>query len=146
MQLGIVNRSNAENVFINVKNGFATTLTTGYVACFDFKGDTTGVTVSQPQTGTNSCWYAVAGVAVEDIAAGGYGRLRAYGIGNTYVSTEASSNADIEIGQVIGIKTAQWYLTSDGLSDGKTGATFVAAQRIVSGVLSATNKVFIRAL
>lgn len=145
MQLAMVNRSNAENVYINVKNGFATTLTTGYVCCYDFVNDTTGVTVSQPQTATNSAWYAIAGVAAEDIATGGYGRVRAYGIGDTYISTD-NSGADVLVaGQVVGMVTGQWYLTSNGLSDGKSGATFVNASYMISGKKT-NSKVFIRAL
>ena len=146
MQIAMVNRSNAENVYINVKNGFATTLTTGYVACFDFKNDSTGITVSQPQTGTNSCWYAIAGAAAENIATGGYGRLRAYGIGATYVSTETTLSSDLQVGQVIGLLTGQFYLTSTGLSDGKSGATFVVASQVISGQLTNTASIFIRAL
>lgn len=145
MQLAMVNRSNAENVFVNVKNGFATTLTTGYVACYDFVNDTTGVTVSQPQTATNSCWYAIAGIAAEDIATGGYGRLRAYGIGDAYISTDNSGADVLAVGQVVGPVTGQWYLTSNGLSDGKSGATFVVASYMISGK-KANTKVFIRAL
>jgi hypothetical protein len=145
MQFQRVNRTDAEKAYIVVKNGFATTLTTGYVACFDYKNDTTGVTVSQPQTGTNSAWYAIAGVAAENIAAAGYGRLQVYGICPTYCSVENSANADVEIGQPVGIKTGQWYLVSNGLSDGKSGAAFVPAQRLVQGILSNSN-VFIRCL
>ena len=145
MQFLKVNRTSAEQVFIVAKNGFATTLTTGYVACFDFKNDGTGATVSQPQSATNSAWYAVAGVANTDIAAAAYGLLQVYGICSTYVSTESSASADVEIGQVIGMKTATFYLVSNGLSDGKQGGTFVPAERIISGTLGNKN-VFIRLL
>lgn len=138
-------RTEVDRVQVIVKNGFATTLTTGYVCCYDLKGDSTGKTVSQPQTGTNSCWYAIAGVAAEDIPAAGYGKAGAYGVFDTLVSTESTANADIEVGQVIGAITATWKLTSTGLSDGKSAATFVAAERIISGTL-ANKKVFIRAL
>ncbi len=140
-----INRTDAEKVFLVVKNGFATTLTTGYVACFDLKNDSTGATVSQPQTGTNSAWYAIAGVAAEDIPTAGYGKVCAYGVADTYCSTESSANADVEVGQVVGIKTATFYLVSTGLSDGKSAATFVPAERIISGTLG-NKKVFVRAL
>ena len=135
----------AEQVFLTVKNGFATTLTTGYVACYDLKGDSTGVTVSQPQTGTNSCWNAIAGVAAQDIATAGFGRIGVYGVHNAYCSSTAVANDDIEVGQVVGLLTATWKLVSNGLSDGKSGAAFIAAERIISGTL-ANKKVFIRAL
>jgi len=140
-----VNRTSAENVDIIVKNGFATTLTTGYVCAFDFKNDATGVTVSQPQSATNSAWYAVAGAAAQDIATGDYGRVRAYGLASVYCSSTNAANDDIEIGQVIGPITATFKLVSNGLSDGKSGAAFIAAERIVSNTLGNKN-VFIRAL
>jgi len=145
MQIQRVNRTDAEKVYLNVKNGFATTLTTGYVASYDLKGDSTGKTVSQPQTGTNSCWYAIAGVAAENIAAAGYGRVGAYGVHETYCSSTNAANDDIEVGQVIGPLTATFKLVSNGLSDGKSGVTFVAAERIVSNT-NGNAKVFIRAL
>lgn len=140
-----VNRTDAEKVYIIAKNGFATTLTTGYICAFDLKGDSTGATVSQPQTGTNSAWYALAGVAAQDVAAAGYGKIQTYGVASALVSTESSANADIEVGQVIGPITATWKLTSTGLSDGKSACTFVAAARIISGTL-ANSPVFIRCL
>lgn len=140
-----VNRTDAEKVFVIAKNGFATTLTTGYVAAWDFKNDTTGTTVSQPQSATNSAWYAIAGVANTNIGAGDYGLIQVYGIADAYCSSTAVANDDIEIGQVVGPLTATFKLVSNGLSDGKMGGTFVAAQRIVSGTLG-TAKVFVRML
>jgi len=138
-------RTDAEKAYLTVKNGFATTMTTGDVVCYELKGDSTGNTVSQPQTATNSCWYAIAGVSAQNVAAGGYGLVGAYGVFETNCSSTAAANDDIEVGQVIGILTGKSYLVSNGLSDGKSGATFVAAERIVSGTLG-TAKVFVRAL
>lgn len=138
-------RTDAEKVYIVAKNGFATTLTTGYICAFDLKGDSTGTTVSQPQTGTNSAWYAIAGVAAENIAAAGYGKIQVYGVTNAYCSSTVAANDDIEVGQIVGPLTATFKLVSNGLSDGKSGVSFVAAERIISGTL-ANAKVFIRSL
>ena len=140
-----VSRTEAQVAFITAKNGFATTLTTGYVCAWDFKNDTNGVTVSQPQSATNSAWYAVAGAAGQDIAAAGFGRIAAYGMHSVYCSSTNAANDDIEIGQVVGQLTATFKLVSNGLSDGKSGAAFIAAERIVSNTLGSKN-VFIRAL
>jgi hypothetical protein len=142
MQIQQLNRTDAEKVFIAATNGFATTLTTGYVCCFDLKGDSSGATVSQAQTGTNSAWYAIAGVANTNIAAGGVGLIQVYGVGDTLVSTKDAG--PIEVGQVIGIETALWYLVSNGLSDGKA-PVFIAAEQVASNT-QANKKVFIRAL
>ncbi len=136
-------RETAEQAFITVKNGFATTLTTGNVCSYDLKGDSTGGTVTQPQTGTNSAWHAIAGVSGEDIPTGDRGKVAVYGVHETLFSTETTANADIEIGQVVGPITATFHLTSTGLSDGKMGGTFVTAERVISGTLG-TAKCFIR--
>ena len=145
MLISHTNRTEAEKVFINVKNGFATTLTTGFVCSYDLKGDSTGKTVSQPQTGTNSAWYAVAGVATQDIETAGYGLCGAYGVHETNFSSTNAANDDIEVGQVVGILTATFRLVSNGLSDGKQGGTFIAAERVVSNTLG-NAKCFVRML
>lgn len=92
-----VNRSNPEKVFIVAKNSYSTaSLTNGQVVIWDWTtdGDGVGVTVA---TATNnvSCGVDVAGVAVETIAAGGYGLLQVYGYhSSVLVRTMTSTGHD----------------------------------------------------
>ena len=94
MQLTKGNRSDADKIFIIALNVSGSTMTAGYAAAFDTGASADGVRVSQP---TAAALNAFAGVADEDIANNGYGRIQIYGYRSSVLissSTGASATGD----------------------------------------------------
>lgn len=80
MYFARVNRSDPERVYLAVKNSYSTaSLTNGQAVIWDFATDADGVSVTRPSARATNAGAAVAGVAVETIAAGSYGLIQVYG-------------------------------------------------------------------
>jgi len=75
-----VNRSNPEKIFVVAQNSYSTaSLTNGQAVIWDFATDADGVGVTRPSARATNAGVAIAGIAAETIAAGGYGLLQVYG-------------------------------------------------------------------
>jgi hypothetical protein len=75
-----VKRTEPEKIFIIVKNSYSTAaLSNGQAAIWDFITDADGVGVTMPLARATNGGIAVAGIAAETIAVGGYGLLQVYG-------------------------------------------------------------------
>jgi hypothetical protein len=73
-----INRSDAEKVFIVVKNSYSTAaITSGQVVAFDYTTDADGVGVTRPTTALLAMPAGV--VETASIAAGDYGLVQVYG-------------------------------------------------------------------
>lgn len=98
MQIQRVNRTDAEKVYLVIKNVSGATLTTGMGAAY--VGGAVGEIVSSPDgvqavAGTLAKADVFCGIAVEDIANNGYGRVQAWGY---CASVLLSQEADKTIG------------------------------------------------
>jgi hypothetical protein len=97
MQIQRVNRTDAEKVYIVIKNVSGATITTGLGA--RLVGGAAAEVVStdgiQAVTSTDDAMVQFAGIAVEDIADNGYGRVQAWGIVNSVL---LSAEADKTVG------------------------------------------------
>ena len=128
MQIQRVNRSDAEKIFINVKCVDDTTATTGYGV--KWVGGATGEVasadgVSVHLSADTDFAYNFCGVAAQDIATNGYGRVQVWG----YVNSIAfSAEADKTIGPAS-------YLASI-LKHGATGYGFTSAGVATAQALS----------
>lgn len=106
-----INRSDAEKVFITVKNNSGATLTANYPAYFDVEM-TTPDGVSVTNSATSTTLQAFAGIADADIANGGYGLIQVYGYRSSvqiYSSTGSSVKGDnlvVTNGAVAGLMPA----------------------------------------
>jgi len=68
-----VNRTNPEKIFLVAQNSWSTaSLTNGQAVQWDFLTDVDGVGVSRPTARATNAGVAIAGIAAETIAAGGY--------------------------------------------------------------------------
>lgn len=91
-----INRTDAEKVFITVKNNSGASLTANYPAYFDVEM-TTPDGVSVTNSATSTTLQAFAGIANEAIANGGYGLIQVYGYRSScqiYSSAGSSAKGD----------------------------------------------------
>lgn len=108
-----VNQSDPEKIFISVYNSYSTaSLTSGQVAMWDYATDANGVSVTKPAASV-SAGAAVAGVAVQTIAAGAYGLIQVYGYNSsTRCRTLTGGTPAIAAGVPLGMQTANFCLES----------------------------------
>ena len=138
-----INRTDAEKIFIICQNVSGSTLTSGYSCVFDVSASVDGVRVTQASSTDTS---AFAGVADEDIANSGYGRVQVYG----YRSSAAiySSTGSSAAGDVLSPVAAAWSLTPSATATTSKSFAFLAAAVAASSSsrYNTTAKIFVRAL
>lgn len=140
-----LNRTDAEKVFVIVKNISGGTMTANYPAVWDISSPD-GIAVSKPATAT-LCLFV--GIADADIAEQGYGLVQVYGYrASAYMTNDTS--AAVVAGDPLVCVAAQWYLDltgTGGSGDGKS-AWIYAAEAFATATTPAasTKKVLIRAL
>lgn len=138
-----ISRSNAETVFVVVKNVSGSTITAGYACVFDVGSSVDGVRVTQSDS---EDLQAFAGLADADISNGDYGLVQVYGYrssGRIWYSSTART-----AGNPLGVKAATWCMDADYATtdDGKYFG-FLCADRAASSASSQImTKVFVRAL
>ncbi|WP_286818758.1 hypothetical protein [Desulfobacter sp. UBA2225] len=138
-------RSDAEKVFVVVKNVSGGTLTGGYSCVWD-TSTADGVRVTQNAATTLTLF---AGVADADIANNGYGLIQVYGYrSSAYISY---SSVSIVIGDALGAGlAANWGLERKAAGSAGSAVAYAAAMEAVASSTAVahytTAKVFIRAL
>lgn len=101
-----VSRSQAETIFVVVKNVSGSTLTAGYSCVFDVGASVDGVRVTQA---TSTDVQAYAGVADSSIANNAYGLVQVYGYrASVYLYSSTGSSVAGDNLTVVG---AEWGLT-----------------------------------
>jgi hypothetical protein len=140
-----LNRTDAEKVFIIVKNISGGTMTANYPAVWDISSPD-GIAVSKPATATLSLFV---GIADADIAEQAYGLVQVYGYRASAYMTNDTSNA-VVAGDTLVCIASQWYLdlTGTGGAGAGTGSFIYAAEAYATMTtpIGANKKVFIRAL
>jgi len=126
-----------------VQNVSGSTVTAGYSVVFDTGGSVDGVRVTKPET---TDMQAFAGVADEDIANSGYGRIQVYGYRSSayiYSSTGSSATGDnlTVIGDIWGLTPATSIGTSKAFAFICEAVTASSSSQFYT-----TKKIFIRAL
>lgn len=137
-----ISRTDAEKVYIVVKNVSGSTMTAGYAACFDISSSVDGVRVTQV---TTEDLAAFAGLADADIAASAYGLLQVYGYRASgriwYSSTTRTA------GNPLGLKASSWCMDADlGTADAPNFGFLCAARAKSPTSSQIMTKVFIRAI
>jgi hypothetical protein len=137
-----ISRTNAETVFIVVKNVSGSTITAGYACVFDVGASVDGVRVSQSDAEDIA---AFAGLADADISNNAYGLVQVYGYrasGRIWYSSTART-----AGNPLGCKAATWCMDADNATGDSQKFGFLCAARASSPTSSQImTKVFIRAL
>lgn len=122
MQIQRVNRTDPEKVFIVAKNGTAATITTGmgarylgWIAGAELVSND-GTQVIAVENAANMA--AFAGIAAEDIATLGYGRVQAWGYCNSIMLSAEGTSISVGGGTmaatVLKVSAAAGQYTSDG--------------------------------
>ena len=138
-----ISRTDAEKIYVVVKNVCGSTITQGYGCCFDVGASVDGVRVTKCET---TDMQAFAGVADADIANNGYGLVQVYGYRaavSIYASTGSSATGDN-----LTVVGDQWGLTP-ATSVGTSKAFGFLCEAITASSSSQYNtkaKAFIRAL
>ena len=138
-----VSRSQAETVFIVVKNVSGSTLTAGYSCVFDVGASVDGVRVSQADTVDLGAYAGVADSAIVDSA---YGLVQVYGYrASAYIYSSTGSSA---AGDHLVVINGEWGLTPAASSGSAKAFGFLceAITASASSQFHTTAKVFIRAL
>lgn len=88
-----VNRTDAEKVFLIATNVDADSITTGYATAYAVAGNSfDGANVVKAASGTAANLPGFVGVADEDIASNGVGRIQAFGFAaSVFISNEGTS-------------------------------------------------------
>lgn len=93
-----INRTDPEKVYVIAYNSYSTaTLTNGQAVIWDFATDADGVGVTRPTARATNAGFAVAGIAVADIAAGAYGLIQVYGYHSAVRVRQDTSSAAANI-------------------------------------------------
>lgn len=138
-----ISRSDAEKIYIVVKNVSGSTLTAGYSCVWDVSATVDGVGVTQADTVDLG---AYAGVADADIANGAYGKIQVFGYrASAYIYSSTGSSA---AGDVLGPANGSWGLTPAASASTTKGFAFLceAVAASSSSRFNTTAKVFLRAL
>ena len=137
-----ISRTNAETIFIVVKNVSGSTLTAGYACVFDVGASVDGVRVTQV---TSEDLAAFAGLAHADIANNAFGLVQSYGYrasGRIWYSSTART-----AGNPLGLKASTWAMDADNAASDAQKFGFLCADRALSATSSQImTKVFIRAM
>lgn len=138
-----VSRSQAETVFVVVKNVSGSTITAGYSCVFDVGASVDGVRVTQASA---TDLQAYAGVADSSIANNAFGLVQVYGYrASAYIYSSTGSSV---AGDNLNVVAAQWGLTPATVGGTAKAFGFLceAIAASSSSQFNTTAKVFIRAL
>lgn len=138
-----INRSDAEKIFVVVRNNSATAATVGQVVAWDYTTDADGVSVRIPVAG--SLGHAAGIVESSSIAAEAFGLVQVYGHNANALVT---GGTDVVLGDPLAVTTAVSYLSKGVPFTTGTACTshmFVAGQAFTTAGATA-KKVFIRCL
>lgn len=138
-----LNRSDAEKVFIIIKNVAGATITANYPCVWDISATVDGVNVSKPASTTLSCFV---GIADDDIADAAYGLVQIYGYrASAYITNDTS--VAVAAGDCLIPVNAQWYLDTGAAGTGLNGLIYAAEAFATATTPAAANKkVLIRAM
>lgn len=152
MLLQRVNRTDPEQVFVNVQNISGGTLTATYPCCYtgDAAAGSHGLAVIKPAT---SVLPLFAGIAKDTIADDGFGLVQAHGVASAIVNGGGNSVLSLN-GMGFGPADGSWSLQSaagggypkDGVGNINSAQPLCALLDLVASGVNATLNVFVRAL
>jgi hypothetical protein len=137
-----ISRTDAEKIYIVVKNVSGSTITAGYACVYDIGSSVDGVRVTQASA---SDVAAFAGLADSDISNSAYGLIQVFGYrasGRIWYSSTARTS-----GNPLGCKASTWCMDADNAAADEAHFGFLCAARASSPTSSQImTKVFIRGI
>jgi hypothetical protein len=149
MRFQRISAEDSERVFVVFKNVSTETMSPGYSTVWDTT-TADGVRATKPATATLSLFNGVVrggrgnktSVQVND-----FGEAQAYGFcANAQILNNTSAAGSPAAGDILVPTNAQWYLSRNAASDGKSGFVFSATAVATGTAIAVTSGVFIRAL
>lgn len=147
MRIQQLNRSDAEKIFLAVKNVAGATMTANAAVCLACNGNSVdGISAVKPYTAGLKGWV---GVADQDIADAGYGKVQCWGYRNSVLISHEGSSITITIGDSLTAINAIWGVnTSGGVNlstltdaDANNLSKYIIAASTVPNTLSAATYV-----
>jgi len=139
-----INRTDPEKGFIVVKNSYSTAaLSSGQAIIWDYPTDADGVGVTRPTARATNAGVAIAGVAVEAIAAGSYGKIQVYGYNSsTRVRAATSAAPTVIAGRPLVLNAAGSLFCLEGMSTGSDAIiTYPCGFALASNLLWTTSAI-----
>ena len=110
MQLQQINRSDAEKVFISIKNVSGATISGNYAVNLACTGNSVdGISAVAP---VNTSFLGWVGIADADIADAGYGRSQIWGYRDSVLLSHEGSSVTVTIGNALHLVTGQFGLNT----------------------------------
>jgi hypothetical protein len=105
MDIQMLNRSDAEKIFLNIYNISGATLTTNAAVNLACDGDSVdGIGAIQPATASKIGWV---GIVNEDIADTGYGRAQCWGYRDSVLLSHEGTSITVTIGDCLYLVNGQ---------------------------------------
>jgi len=132
MQIQRINRSDAEKVFVNIRNMSGATMTANGAVCLDLGTTIDGVSCIAPASASFLGWI---GIADADIADTGYGRVQRDGYRDSILLSHEGSSVTVTAGDALHLVNGQYGLstsTAQALSTVGFRCVVVATSQTVS--------------
>lgn len=156
MQFQQVNRTDAEKIFLAIKNTDASSMTTGYGVELAMAGASVdGISAVLSRSGTNANHPGFLGVAEKDIPANTAGLCQVYGFVNSVFLSNTNTSVTVNDGDPLIPGPLAGGLMSGNLTYLSSGLKYVVALSTLAGLLGGTlsqavtanyTKGFVRAL
>lgn len=99
-----VGRSDAEKVFLIMRNMSGSAMTKGQGVCMDMGTTVDGISTVDPVAASFLGW---AGIADQDIANTGYGRVQAWGYADSVLLSHEGTSVTVTVGDALHLVTGQ---------------------------------------
>jgi len=110
MQLQQINRSDAEKIFLSIKNVSGATISGNYAVNLACTGNSVdGIGVVAPVAASFAGWV---GIADADIADAGYGRSQIFGYRDSVLLSHEGTSITVTIGNALHLVNAQFGLNT----------------------------------
>lgn len=134
-----VNRTDAEQVFVAVKNTDASSMTTGYGIELAMAGASVdGISAVLARSGTNANHVGFIGIAAADIAANTAGRAQCWGFANSVFLSQTNTSVTVNDGDPLIPGPAAGGLMSGNPAILSSGLKYVVALSTLAGLLGGT--------
>lgn len=104
-----VGHTNAEKVFLNMRNMSGATMNQNAAVCMDMGTTVDGISCIKPAAGSFLGWV---GIADQDIADTGYGRVQAWGYRDSVLLSHEGTSVTVTIGDALHVVNAQYGLNT----------------------------------
>lgn len=109
MDIQRINRTDAEKVYLHIRNMSGGTMNANGNVCLDLGTTVDGISCIKPASGSFLGWVGVADV---DLADTGYGRIQVWGYRDSVLLSHEGSSVTVTIGNALHVVNAQYGLST----------------------------------